>query len=235
MRALVTVETLAKVYHLRAPREGQPEDARFDADGRFWALRDVSLAVHAGEALGLVGANGAGKTTLLRVLAGVTPPTRGVARVEGRLVGLLEAEAGFHHELTGAENLTLAAALRGFSRAELRAVRAAVVGLADVGAFLDVPVKRWSTGMRLKLAVALVLHLPADVLLLDEGLAVGDAAFRAAALERLAVLKAQGRALLIVSHEPELLAPVCDRVAWLEAGRVRELGPTPELLDLYAR
>jgi ABC-type polysaccharide/polyol phosphate transport system ATPase subunit len=107
--------------------------------------------------------------------------------------------------------------------------------MADVGAFLDAPVKRWSTGMRLKLAVALVLHLPADVLLLDEGLAVGDAAFRGAALERLAALEAQGRALLLVSHEPELLAPVCDRVVWLEAGRVREVGPTSELLAAYAR
>ena len=234
MRALVQVEALSKVYRLRAPREGLPEDARFDADGRFWALRDVGLAVHAGEALGLVGSNGAGKTTLLRVLAGVTPPSRGTARVEGRLVGLLEAEAGFHHELTGAENLRLAAALRGFSQIELRAVRDAVVEMAEVGAFLDVPVKRWSTGMRLKLAVALVLHLPSDVLLLDEGLAVGDAAFRAAALERLGWLRAEGRALLIVSHEPELLQPVCDRVAWMEAGRVRASGPTAALLEAYA-
>jgi ABC-type polysaccharide/polyol phosphate transport system ATPase subunit len=230
---LLEVAGLSKAYRIRRDADARRADPRWSGATTFRALDDVTFALARGEALALVGGNGAGKTTLLRVLSGVTLPSTGRAVLRGRLAGLLEAEAGFHPELTGRENLSLAAALRGFSRRELGDALEPLVAFAGVEGFLDQPVKRWSVGMRLRLAVALLLHLPADLLLLDEGLALADQSFRAAAVERVRALVRSGRGLLLVSHDADLLRLTCTRGLWLEAGRERALGALDDVLAAY--
>jgi len=198
-----------------------------------WSLRDVSFSVADGEALGIIGRNGAGKSTVLKVLTGITAPTRGVARSRGRVAALLEVGTGFHPDLTGRENVFLNGAILGMSRRDIRRNFDAIVEFAGTEAFLDTPVKRYSSGMALRLAFAVAAHLEPDVLVVDEVLAVGDAEFQRKCLGKMTEAEAEGRTLLFVSHDLQSLVRLCSRALWLDGGRVRRDGPSRELVREY--
>jgi len=214
-----------------AARERARERA---AAGVLWALRGVTFSVRAGEVVALVGGNGAGKSTLLRILARVAWPTEGRASYRGRLGSLLEAGTGFHPELTGRENIYLGGALLGMTRRETAARFGAIAEYAGVEPFLETPVKRYSTGMQVRLGFAVAAHLPAEILFVDEVLAVGDAAFQARCLETLRGLARSGRTVVLVSHQLSLAGRLASRCLWLDRGRVRFDGPPARGLALYA-
>ncbi len=199
----------------------------------FWALRDVDLDFAPGDSWGLIGANGAGKTTLLRLIAGITRPSSGEVRVSGRVGSLIDVGAGLHPELTGRENVYFYGTLLGMRRKEIQARFATITEFADVGDFLDVPVKRYSAGMFMRLAFSVASHLDADILLLDEILAVGDIRFQAKCLARLRELRDGRRILVFVSHSPAVVASVCNRAAWIHQGRVEARGEPAAVIERY--
>jgi homopolymeric O-antigen transport system ATP-binding protein len=204
-----------------------------DGKPEVWALRDVSFKVEQGEALGLIGRNGAGKTTLLKIISRITEPTTGVGRIWGRVGSLLEVGTGFHHELTGRENVYLNGAVLGMSRREIKARFDEIVEFSGVERFLDTPLKRYSTGMELRLAFAVAAHLEPDIVVVDEVLAVGDAEFQRKCLGKMSDLKSEGRTLVFVSHDLGAVASLCRRAVWLDSGVVKEDGPSHGVLDDY--
>ena len=179
---------------------------------------DVSFTVGSGELVGIIGRNGAGKTTLLRILARITAPTAGVARVRGRLSALLDVGTGFHDELTGRENVFLSGAILGMSRRDVRARFDEIAAFSGVERFLDTPLKRYSAGMRLRLAFAVAAHLEPDVLVIDEALAVGDAEFQRRCIGRMEDLQRSGRTVVFVSHDLGAIGRLCERTLWLDQG-----------------
>lgn len=203
-------------------------------DRTLWALRDVSFEVRRGEAIGVIGANGAGKTTLLKILSRVTTPTEGEAVVRGRVGSLLEVGTGFHPELTGRENVYLNGAILGMKRTEIAAKFDEIVAFAEIERFIDTPVKRYSSGMYVRLAFAVAAHLDADILLVDEVLSVGDFAFQRKCLGKMQGQTAEeGRTVLFVSHNLASVKLLTQRCLWLEAGRIREFGPTEGVFRRY--
>jgi ABC-type polysaccharide/polyol phosphate transport system ATPase subunit len=201
----------------------------------FWALRDVSFEVRRGETFGIVGRNGAGKSTLLKILSRITAPTEGEVRILGRLVALIELGSGFHPELTGRENVFLNGAILGMRRREVSAKLDQIVEFAGVREFIDVPVKWYSSGMYVRLGFAIAAHLEQDILLVDEVLAVGDAAFQARCFSRIAELKRDGATVLIISHDLAAIERLCGRALLLDRGRVRHLGPSRDVVGAYQR
>jgi lipopolysaccharide transport system ATP-binding protein len=226
----IACEGLGKRYRIGAPRRyrslredlGDMVRRAFAGGerGEYWALRGVSLRVAQGEALGVIGRNGAGKTTLLRLLARLTPPTEGRAVVRGRVGTLLEVGAGFHQELTGRENVFLAGAISGMSRTEIRGQFDAIVAFSGVERLLDTPVKRYSVGMYMRLAFAVAAHLRADVLLVDEVLAVGDAEYQSRMLDKMREVTGAGRTVVFISHSMPAVTSLCNRVVVLDGGRI---------------
>ena len=198
-----------------------------------WSLRDVDLDVAEGEAVGLLGRNGAGKSTLLKVLTRITDPTSGTVRTRGRVGALLEVGTGFHPELTGRENVYLNGAVLGMARSEIDRQYDAIVDFSGVERFLDTPVKRYSSGMYLRLAFAVAAHLQADIMVVDEVLAVGDAEFQRKCLGKMADIERAGRTVVFVSHNLDAISRLCPRAVWLEQGRVAMSGTTSEVLDAY--
>jgi lipopolysaccharide transport system ATP-binding protein len=210
--------------------------SRRRSDGnRFLALDDVSFDVRRGETLGIVGRNGAGKSTLLKILSNITIPTRGEARIRGRVSSLLEVGTGFHPELTGRENVFLNGAILGMTRAEVRSKFDDIIGFADIGPFVDTPVKRYSSGMYVRLAFAVAAHLDPDILIIDEVLAVGDAGFQTKCLNKMGDVAAQGRTVLFVSHNMTAVQRWCSRALLLADGRVEMSGKTAEVVHHYLR
>jgi ABC-2 type transport system ATP-binding protein/lipopolysaccharide transport system ATP-binding protein len=201
--------------------------------GEVWSLRDVDLDVADGEAVAILGGNGAGKTTLLRILARITEPTAGVSRTKGRVGALLEVGAGFHPELTGRENVFLNGTILGMRQVEIARRFDEIVAFAGVERFIDTPVKRYSSGMYLRLAFAVAAHLEPDILVVDEVLAVGDAEFQRRCLARMSETAREGRTVLFVSHDLDAVARLCRRGVWLDAGRVRLDGPLPAVIAAY--
>ena len=199
----------------------------------FWALRDVNLEVARGEAVGVIGSNGAGKSTLLKILSRVTRPTTGRAQLRGRVTSLLEIGTGFHPDLTGRENIFLNGAVLGMGRAQMKSKFDAIVAFAEIDRFIDTPVKHYSSGMYMRLAFAVAAHVEPEVLLLDEVLAVGDAAFQTKSQERMEEILRGGCTLLLVSHNVHAIANLCGRALCLDQGRVRDDGPAQEVIDAY--
>lgn len=199
----------------------------------FLALRDVSLTVRRGEVVGIIGRNGAGKSTLLKVIGRVLRPTRGRVRVRGRVAPLLEFGAGFHPELTGRENIFLNGAILGFSRAEMQAKFDRIVDFAELREFIDAPLRTYSSGMIARLGFAVATDVEPDVLIVDEVLSVGDAAFQQKSAERMQSFRAKGTTILLVSHNLALVEAMCDRAIWLERGRIVAEGSASSVVRQY--
>jgi lipopolysaccharide transport system ATP-binding protein len=199
----------------------------------FWALKDISFEVRTGEVLGIIGPNGAGKSTLLKILAQITKATRGRVEIDGRIGALLEVGAGFHQELTGRENIFLNGAILGMNRAETAAKLEAIVDFAGIEPFLDTPVKRYSSGMYLRLAFAVAAHIDPDILIVDEVLAVGDAAFQKKCMAKTESIAGTGRTVLFISHQMSLVQQLCTRSILIQNGRLIRDGRTSEVIHGY--
>jgi ABC-2 type transport system ATP-binding protein len=202
-------------------------------DATIWAMRDVSFEVPEGAGVGVIGRNGAGKTTLLKLISRVTWPTSGRVRVAGRVVSLIELGAGFHPELTGRENVYLGGGLFGLTRREIDRQFDEIVEFADVTRLIDTPMKRYSSGLYARLGFSVAIHANPDIVLVDEVLAVGDAAFRRRALEALRRLIANGKTVLFISHDMWNVRRLCDQILWMEEGRVRAYGRAGEIAEQY--
>jgi len=201
----------------------------------FWALREVDLNVQRGEVFGIIGHNGAGKSTLLKVVAGLLHPTEGRVVVRGRVAPLLDLGAGFHPELTGRENVYLYGTLLGMSRREVDQLFESIVDFADLWEFVDAPLRTFSTGMTARLGFAVATCRLADVLLVDEVLAVGDVHFQEKCLERMDAFRERGATILFVTHVLENAKEICNRAVWLSEGRVMDIGPARHVVDKYIK
>jgi lipopolysaccharide transport system ATP-binding protein len=250
-RAVIRVEQLGKQYRIghargsrtlredlvdlaRAPFRRVPRSGAAAEDGTVWALRNLSLEVQRGEVVGIIGGNGAGKSTLLKILSRIVAPTEGWAEIEGRVGSLLEAGTGFHSELTGRENVYMSGAILGMRKAEISRKFDEIVAFADIGPFLDTPVKRYSSGMQVRLAFAVAAHLEPEVLIVDEVLAVGDAEFQKRCLGRMRdVSRGDGRTVLFVSHNMDAVQRLCGRAIMLERGRTVASGATAAVVAQY--
>jgi len=199
----------------------------------FWALKDVSFEVQPGEVIGIIGRNGAGKSTLLKILSRITEPSEGRVEIEGRVASLLEVGTGFHPELTGRENIFLNGAILGMTRAEVRRKFDEIVEFAEVERFLDSPVKRYSSGMYVRLAFAVAAHLEPEILVVDEVLAVGDAQFQRKCLGKMKDVSSGGRTVLFVSHQMGTVRQLCSRGILLAGGQVQKVGTASEVIDAY--
>ncbi len=220
----------AVLRSIRSPDRARASSVREE----FWALKDVSLRVQRGERLGIIGRNGAGKSTLLKILSRITEPTSGRVRIKGRVASLLEVGTGFHPELTGRENIYLNGAVLGMQRAEIRQKFDEIVAFAEIEKFLDTPVKRYSSGMYVRLAFAVAAHLEPEILIVDEVLSVGDVAFQRKCLGKMEDVATQrGRTVLFVSHSLSAIQSLCDRAIWLDAGRIMEDGDVHIVTQRY--
>jgi lipopolysaccharide transport system ATP-binding protein len=200
-----------------------------------WALKDVSFEVKQGEVLGIIGRNGAGKSTLLKVLSRITEPSAGRVTITGRVASLLEVGTGFHPELTGRENIFLNGAILGMSRREIRTKFDEIVAFAEVEKYLDTPVKRYSSGMYVRLAFAVAAHLEPEILLVDEVLAVGDAEFQKKCLGKMGEVAKGGRTVLFVSHNMAAISQLCPESMWIQSGRIRQVGSTTGIVTAYIK
>jgi lipopolysaccharide transport system ATP-binding protein len=199
----------------------------------LWALRDIDLTLAHGEVLGIIGANGSGKSTLLKVLSHITQPTEGRVEIRGRVASLLEVGTGFHPELTGRENVMLNGAILGMSRAEIRRKFDDIVEFSEIGRFLDTPVKRYSSGMYVRLAFAVAAHLEPEILVVDEVLAVGDASFQKKCLGKMGDVAGEGKTVLFVSHNLPAVSRLCTRALLLDHGQAVKEGSVPQVIDHY--
>src|SRR5262245_15627782 len=203
------------------------------SESSFWALRDVSFRIARGEAVGIIGRNGAGKSTLLKVLSRITDPTEGFVELWGRVGSLLEVGTGFHPELSGRENIYLNGAILGMRTSEIRRKFDEIVAFAEVEKFLDTPVKHYSSGMYVRLAFAVAAHLEPEILVIDEVLAVGDAAFQRKCLGKMGEVGREGRTILFVSHNMQAVRQLCSRALWIENGRIADSGASATVVDAY--
>ena len=199
----------------------------------LWALRNISMDVHKGESLGLIGPNGAGKSTLLKVVSGVIKPTGGKVHTKGTIAPLIELSAGFDDELTGEENIYLNASILGFSRKEIEERYERIVDFSELRDFIGTPLKNYSSGMVARLAFSVATEADPDILIIDEVLAVGDARFRQKSKERILAFKNRGIAILFVSHDMEQVRNICNKVLWLDHGKIKMLGETHEVISAY--
>jgi lipopolysaccharide transport system ATP-binding protein len=224
------VETTRSSLRTLARRPAPPSD-----EETLWALRDLSIEIEHGEVVGLIGHNGAGKSTLLKILSRITEPTSGWAEVSGRVGSLLEVGTGFHPELTGRENIFLNGSILGMRRAEIRRRFDEIVAFADIERFLDTPVKRYSSGMSVRLAFAVAAHLEPEILLVDEVLAVGDATFQRKSLGKMGEVAREGRTVVFVSHNLAIIQALCTRGILLEGGSAIADAPVADAIDRYLR
>jgi lipopolysaccharide transport system ATP-binding protein len=245
MSHAIEVRGLGKQYRLGEDfgsyltlRESVSKVLRRSDNGRqpmLWALRDVTFDMEEGEVLGVIGRNGAGKSTLLKLLTRITEPTAGLARMHGRVGALLEVGTGFHPELTGRENVYLNGAVLGMERAEIDRCFDEIAEFSGVEQFLDTPLKRYSSGMSLRLAFAVAAHLEAEILIVDEVLAVGDVAFQTKCLGKMGDVARAGRTVILVSHNLTAIESLCDRVIWIDGGEIAADGEPSDVIGQYLR
>jgi len=248
MKPIVKVEQLSKQYRIgarqgsnqtlrdviagavRAPIRGLREKRRGE---NIWALKEVSFEIKPGEVVGIIGRNGAGKSTLLKVLSRITEPTTGCVKLYGRIASLLEVGTGFHPELTGRENIFLNGAILGMKKTEIQRKFDEIVAFAEIDEFLDTPVKHYSSGMYMRLAFAVAAHLEPEILLIDEVLAVGDAAFQSKCLGKMGEVAKHGRTVMFVSHQMGAIAQLCGKAMLLNHGTIEKQGDTQSIIDYY--
>lgn len=232
LRDVIASGSQRLLLKLRHPFEpSRPTESTED----FWALRDVSFEIQQGERIGIIGRNGAGKSTLLKILSRITEPTTGRAKIRGRVASLLEVGTGFHPELSGRENIFLNGAILGMSKAEIRRKFDEIVAFAEVERFLDTPVKRYSSGMYVRLAFAVAAHLEPEVLIIDEVLAVGDTQFQQKCLGKMQEVGNQGRTVLFVSHNMAAVTRLCESAIYLREGRLHKSGEVADVVRTYLR
>jgi len=235
---IIKVENLSKQYGLPLPKilknVGQSLRGKSLSSEDYWALKDVSFEVKKGETLGIIGSNGAGKSTLLKVLAGVTPATRGKATVKGKIFPMIELNAGIHPELTGRENVRLLGAIMRFSRREIEARLPQIEAFTELGEWFDRPVRKYSSGMLARLGFGVAMNVDADVLLVDEVLAVGDLFFQRKCYNRFEHLRRQEITVILVSHNIRQIERICNQVVFLEGGRILAKGKADDILCLYS-
>ena len=233
---VISCEHIGKAFQLYLHRNDQLMQALFGHWKQFyhphWVLRDINFKIRSGERVGIVGRNGAGKTTLLQIICGITLPTHGKVQVKGRIAPILALGAGFDHELTGRENALIGGAILGMRRSDVEAKLAQIAAFADIGDFFYQPVKLYSSGMAARLAFAVCAHADADILIVDEALSVGDAAFAKKCDGFIKDFASRGT-ILVVSHDLEMLASLCRRVIWIEDGTAKGIGPAEEIIDAY--
>jgi len=249
---VIRVENLSKRYRIgqrasyrslrdalmstfKAPLQVFSANGRRSADNYIWALKEVSFDVKRGEVVGIIGRNGAGKSTLLKILSRITEPTEGYAEIHGRVGSLLEVGTGFHPELTGRENIYLSSAILGMKKKEIERKFGEIVAFAEVEKFIDTPVKHYSSGMYLRLAFAVAAHLEPEILLVDEVLAVGDAAFQKKCLGKMGDVAKEGRTVLFVSHNMTPIVQLCSQVIWFESGEIAQWGDARTIVSHYLR
>ncbi|MBI2848741.1 MAG: ABC transporter ATP-binding protein [Chloroflexi bacterium] len=232
LRDVITDAVAMPLRRLNRILRGTPQ-VPIQRETTFWALKNVSFEVQQGEVIGLIGRNGAGKSTLLKILSQITEPTEGYAEVRGRVGSLLEVGTGFHPELTGRENIYLNGAILGMKKAEIQRKFDEIVTFAEIEKFLDTPVKRYSTGMYVRLAFAVAAHLESEILLVDEVLAVGDASFQKKCLGKMGAVATEGRTILFVSHNLAAIQTLCPRSILLDDGVIAKDGPTQEVASYY--
>jgi homopolymeric O-antigen transport system ATP-binding protein len=218
---------------LVSPASTRKDEWSGATEDRFWALRGMSFDVEQGEIVGIIGRNGAGKSTLLKVMSRVTFPTRGCIRIKGRVASLLEVGTGFHPELTGRENVFLNGAILGMTKDEIRRKFDEIIDFSGVAEFIDTPVKRYSSGMHVRLAFAVAAHLEPEILIIDEVLAVGDAAFQSRCLGKMQDVANSGRTILFVSHNMGAVARLCSKAVWVERGERSAYGAVDEVVHAY--
>ena len=252
----ISVENLSKVYYLGqigtgtfrndllvwwAKKRGKPNPTlkigqvdQITRDGEeLWALRDINFLVEQGNALGIIGKNGAGKSTLLKILSRITAPSKGKIKINGRVASLLEVGTGFHPDLTGRENIYLNGAILGMNNKEIAGKLEEIVDFADVAKFVDTPVKRYSSGMYVRLAFSVAAHLEPDILVVDEVLAVGDSEFQNKCLGKMGEVANQGRTVLFVSHNMVAIKKLCKKCLWIDHGAIKEIGIASKIVDNY--
>jgi lipopolysaccharide transport system ATP-binding protein len=240
MTKAIQVSGIGKSYKISATKqryltvtEGLKELAKPSKTKLMWALKDISFDINEGEVVGIIGRNGAGKSTLLKILAGITDPTSGKAKLSGKTASLLEVGTGFHPELTGRENIFFNGMLLGMTKQEVEQHFKEIVKFSGIKDFLDTPVKRYSSGMQLRLAFAVAAHLDSEILLIDEVLAVGDAEFQKKSLSKMNSLASDGRTVLFVSHNLSAVSNLCSKVIYLDQGKVLAYGPTNKIIEKY--
>lgn len=226
-REMIVAAVAAPFQRLRKMRGDVAQEER------FWALKDINFEVQPGEVVGIIGRNGAGKSTLLKILSRITEPTSGEVQMRGRVSSLLEVGTGFHPELTGRENIFLNGAILGMSRRDIQGKFDEIVAFAEIEKFLDTPVKRYSSGMYMRLAFSVAAHLEPDVVLIDEVLAVGDAAFQKKCLAKMGEVARGGRTVLFVSHQLASVLNLCTTTMVIDRGQVRHVGPTKTVVNQY--
>jgi lipopolysaccharide transport system ATP-binding protein len=233
---IIKVDGVGKAFQLYLHRNDQLKQIVLGFWRRFyrqhWVLHDITFSVERGERVGIIGRNGAGKTTLLQIICGITMPTHGNVTVQGRIAPILALGAGFDHELTGRENALIGGAILGLRKAEIMARLDSIQAFAEIGDFFYAPLKVYSSGMAARLAFAVCAHADADVMIVDEALSVGDAAF-AAKCDAFIKDFAKRGTILVVSHDLITLQALCDKVVWIEDGRVRRFGPSADVLEDY--
>jgi ABC-type polysaccharide/polyol phosphate transport system ATPase subunit len=238
--AIITCENVSKHFRRQAPskliRDHVSDLAQSSEqdEERFYALRDVSFTLEKGDTLGVLGRNGAGKSTLLNMLTGLTRPDAGKLEVNGQIAALLELGAGFHADLTGRENLQLNAALIGLSRKQTEQYEKDIIDFSELNDHMDETLRTYSSGMIMRLAFAVAIHLDAELLIVDEVLAVGDASFQTKCVDYIRAKCRAGRSMVLVSHAPALIAQFCNKALWLHQGQVQRVGSSEEVANAYA-
>ncbi|MEB3203380.1 MAG: ABC transporter ATP-binding protein [Candidatus Sericytochromatia bacterium] len=236
----VEVRGVWKEYALASQRPRTLKEAvvealrgRLPERPRTWALQDVGFRIEPGESFGIIGTNGSGKSTLLKLLTGISKPTRGTVDVHGKVSALLELGAGFHPDFSGRENTFLNGAILGLSRKEVAERYDRIVAFAELADHIDQPVKTYSSGMYMRLAFSIAVHVEPEILIIDEVLAVGDAAFQKKCIERIRGFRREGRTIIFVSHSHGQVAELCSRAAWIDSGVLRAVGPCEDVLAQY--
>ncbi len=233
LRETLTAGVLASFRGAGKILKGQAAEKTSGHENTIWALKDVCFEVKSGEIIGIIGRNGAGKTTLLKILSRITEPTEGFAEIHGRVGSLLEVGTGFHAELTGRENIYLSGAILGMKKEKIKRIFDEIVAFAEVEKFVDTPVKHYSSGMYLRLAFAVAAHLDPEVLIVDEVLAVGDAAFQKKCMKKMEDVGQKGRTVLFVSHNMPSITRLCTRAIMLERGILKADGPSDQIVGSY--